>query len=384
MTKKTLSEAAKEVLDASRSSAREPMHKLADTGSGLDSVRDIGGSSYQEVESGAIGSKSAAGAPSASEPGTKPDAGSKEPMHVQSKPGANTAAQGTNKVDFSDAVGTSTAGHELAQEEIDAEAEETARKERMSELQAAMKAVGGVKEDMDALFGTETLSEEFKTKATTIFEAAVLARAMAVVQEVEKQVLEAAEQAVEETRTELAEQIDNYLNLMVPEWVKQNEVAIESGLRAEVVESFISGMKNLFAEHYVEIPAEKADLVAQQAAEIEELTAKVNEALNSNAELTKKINEAKKLEILNKVCEGLTATQAEKVKTLAEGVEFVTADDYLKKVEVLKEGYASSPKVKDSKSNVVALTEAAADGAVEQPKEIPVSPAVAAHLRVLR
>jgi hypothetical protein len=382
MTRKTLSEAAAEVLKASISGAsKEPMHKLDNTGSGLDSVHDIGGSTFNNPQGGDVGSKSAAGAPSAIPPGTQPDAGSKEGMHHLAKTGANTASSGTNHVDLDDAL--STTGDKVkthANEEADLEA---ARLDRMEEIKAALKAVGGMKEDMEALFSGTTLSEEFKTKATTIFEAAVQARALAVVEQVEKQVLEAAEEAVQETHAELAEQIENYLNLMVPEWVKNNEVAIESGLRAEVVESFISGMKTLFAEHYIDVPADQVDVVAAQADEIEELTAKVNEAINTNAELQKRINESQKKEILNKVCEGLTATQIEKVKTLAEGVEFVTADDYTKKVAVLKEGYASTPKVKDSKTtNVVALTESA-DGAVSQ-KPTDIDPSVAAHLRALR
>lgn len=356
MARKTLAEAAAEVLNASRSGAqKEPMHKLDNTGSGLDSVHDLGGSTYETPQGGDVGSKAAAAAPSATPPGTQPDAGSKEGMHVQNKPEANTQSRGTNTTDLEDALSTSgDKTTKLANEE----AEAAARAERWEEIKATIKAVGGVKEDMDALFGGETLSEDFKTKASTIFEAAVITRALAVVEELEKQILEAAEEAVEETRTELAEQIDNYLNLMVPEWVKTNEVAIESGLRAEVVESFISGMKTLFAEHYVDIPADKVDVVAQQADEIEELTDKVNEAINANAELTKKINESKKTEILNKVCEGLTATQIEKVKTLAEGVEFTTEGEYEKKIAVLKEGYASTPKVKEGMAtNVVALTE---------------------------
>lgn len=381
--KKTLAEAAAEVLNASIAGAsKEPMHKLADTGSGLDSVRDIGGATFETPQGGDVGSNSAAGAPSATPPGTQPSVG-KEPMHKLA--GANTQSQGTNKTDLEAA--TSTSGNKVtshANEETDPAAEAAAAAERAEEIKAALKAVGGVSEDMAALFSGTDFSEEFKTKAATIFEAAVQARALAVVQKVEKDILEAAEEAVEETRSELAEQIENYLNLMVPEWVSDNEVAIESGLRAEVVEGFIAGMKNLFAEHYIDIPAEKVDVVAAQADEIEELTDKVNEALNTNAQLQKKINESQKKEILNKVCEGLTATQAEKVKTLSEGVEFVTADDYEKKIGVLKEGYAST-KVKDGKTtNVVALTETA-DGAVAQkPTSQAVDSSVAAHLRALR
>jgi hypothetical protein len=382
MTRKTLSEAAKEALDASRRSAdKEPMHKLADTGSGLDSVRDIGGSTWADPEGNEVGSASAGGAPSAVPPGVQPDASSKEPMHVETKT-KSTVDSGTNKVDLAKAVSGSDSAkiHDLAKEEADLEA---ARKARYEDLKAAMKSIGGVEEDMKALFGGESLSEDFKTKATTIFEAAVLQRAVSVVEAVEKEILQAAEEAVEETRDELEEQIGVYLDLMLVEWVKNNEVAIESGLRAEIVESFIHGLKNLFAEHYVDVPAEQVDLVSAQAEEIDTLTDKVNEAINLNAKLVAELNTAKKEKILNKVCEGLTATAAEKVKTLAEGVEFVSEDDYAKKVKVLKEGYTDSPKVKDGQNKVIALTESAS-GTETQTKTDEVAPSVAAHLRTLR
>jgi len=383
-TRKTLSEAAKEVLDASRSSAdKEPMHKLADTGSGLDSVRDIGGSTWEDPQGNQVGSASAAGAPHAVPPGVQPDASSKEPMHVQTHT-KGTVDSGTNKVDLDKATDVSGAKiTTIAKEEEDLEA---ARKERFESLKEKMKAVGGVAEDMAALFGGESgLSEEFKTKATTIFEAAVLARAVAVVEEVEKEILQAAEEAVEETREELEEQIGVYLDMMLVEWVKNNEVAIESGLRAEIVESFIHALKNVFAEHYVDVPAEQVDLVAAQAEEIDALTDKVNETLNINAKLVSELNSAKKTQILNKVCEGLTAVAAEKVKTLAEGVEFVSEDDYAKKVKVLKEGYTDSPKVKDGQAKVIALTESASkDGSETKTTSDEVDPSVARHLRTLR
>lgn len=378
MARKTLAEAAAEVLNASRSgAAKEPMHTLDNTGSHLDSVHDLGGSTYADPQGGDVGSKGAAAAPSATPPGATPPVG-QEPMHKLAT--GNTQSQGTNTTDLEDA--TSVSGNKVkthANEEVD---EVAAAAERVEEVKAALKAVGGVAEDMAALFNGTDLSEDFKVKASTIFEAAVLARALVVVEQIEKDVLAAAEEAVDETKAELAEQIENYLNLMIPEWVKENEVAIESGLRSEVVEGFISGMKNLFAEHYIDIPTEKVDIVASQEEEIAELTDKVNEAINKNAELQKQINEVQKSSILNKVCEGLTATQTEKVKTLAEGVEFVTADDYEKKIGIVKEGYASSPKVKDSKTNVVALTESA-DGAVPQTAQV-VEPSVAHHLRALR
>ena len=194
-------------------------------------------------------------------------------------------------------------------------------------------------EHVSALLEGENLSEDFVTKATTIFEAAVNARAEEVIAVTEAQLTEQFEEAVETIKEDLAAKVDDYLNYMVEEWVKENEIAIESGLKSEIVEDFINGLKNLFTEHYIDIPADKVNVVEELTAKVEELENSLNEQINSSVELKKEINEHKKNEAIHAVCEGLTQTQVEKMKSLAEGVEFTTESEFADKLETLKESY---------------------------------------------
>jgi len=395
MTARTLAEAAAEVLAGSRSSAPSaPMQKLPDSGSGLDAVTDLGGASFEDPQGGGnIGAKSASAVGQAAQPG--PSSGKATSAPSNGVPADELLSQGTNDTQLADTMNKNVKpkmqpvpgsaaqeeveqdGEVIEEEELTEEDIEAARKARWEDLVSRMKKEQPVKEDMDALFSGETLSEDFKNKATTIFEAAVLKRAVAVVESLEAEILEAASAAIDETRQELEFKIDGYLNLIAEDWVKDNEVAIESGLRGEVVEGFIAGLKNLFVEHYVEVPEDKVDVLAAQEEQIAELTARVNEAMNANVELTKKLNEGKKKEILNKVCEGLTATQAEKVRTLAEGVEFSTDADYSKKLGIIRESYINQSKVKEGQ---VALTEGAGPAVVEDEKTEKVDPAMALYL----
>jgi hypothetical protein len=206
-----------------------------------------------------------------------------------------------------------------------------------------------MKEDMDALLSGENLSEEFKSKAATIFEAAVLARADAIVEEVEAQLTEQFEIAVEQVKEEMAAKVDDYLNYMVEEWIKDNEIAIEKGLRAEVAEDFMNGLRDLFIEHYIDIPEEKVDIAEELSAKVDELESALNEQINKGVELVKALNEQKKIEAIYTACEGLTQTQVEKLKSLAENVEFTTEEEFVAKVDVLKESYFKAEvKVADS------------------------------------
>lgn len=194
-------------------------------------------------------------------------------------------------------------------------------------------------EDIEALFAGEDLSEEFKEKAKTIFEAAVkskLEEELAVLEEAYAATLEEQVAAINES---LTENVDDYLNYVVEQWVSDNEVAIESGLRTELMEDFVSGMRNLFAEHYIDIPEEKVSVVEEMASKVEELEAKLNEEIERNVALNKMLNEAHVNDALDAACEGLTATQAEKLKSLAEGIEYSDASEYAQKVQTLRESY---------------------------------------------
>jgi hypothetical protein len=198
-------------------------------------------------------------------------------------------------------------------------------------------------EDINALFADDsTISEEFKSKVATIFEARVHDRVAQIAEQIEADYAKQLEEAVESIQQELTEKIDDYLNYVVEQWVEENEIAIESGLRAEITEEFIAGLRNLFAEHYIDVPAEKVDLVDELAGKVEELESKLNEEIERAVELNKQLTESRKVEITRSVCEGLTETQVEKIKSLAESVEFSTEEEYKEKLETIRENYFPS------------------------------------------
>ena len=242
-------------------------------------------------------------------------------------------------------------GEVVAEEKEKEEGHEDAKQDKA--MMKKMMAKKGLKEDIDALLQGEDLSEEFVSKATTIFEAAVMSRVEELAEEVEAQLHEQFEQAVEELKEDFAAKIDDYLNYMVEEWMKENELAIESGLRAEIVEDFIGGLKNLFAEHYIDIPEEKVDVVQEMADKVEELEAKLNEEIQYSIQVRKELNEQKKIQAVQAVCEGLTQTQVEKLKSLAESIEFTTEEEVAEKLITLKEAYAPSNNVKPAQKSAL-------------------------------
>jgi len=218
--------------------------------------------------------------------------------------------------------------------------------------------------DVNALLQGENLSEDFKEKATTIFEAAVISRAQQMAEHIESQLVEHFDEQLESIKEDLASKVDDYLSYMVNEWATDNALAIEKGLRAELVEDFIGGLRNLFIEHYIDIPEEKVDVVEELTTKIEELENSLNEQINHSIELTKELNEQKKFEAIYAVCEGLSQTQVEKMKALAESVEFSTQEEFVEKLTTLKESYF--------KSGVVTANNAALDDEVlieEEPKK---------------
>ncbi len=246
---------------------------------------------------------------------------------------------------ISSSLGRSTAGRprhykgesvEIENEDLDGATMQT-WKDKVEEILNT--TTGNLAEDVDAIFNGETLSEEFKTKATTIFEAAVGSRVHAIAEQLEELALEQLDEAVEEIKEELTSQVDDYLNYMVEEWLEENEIAIEKGLKSEIVEDFISGLRNLFIEHYIDIPEEKVDLVSELTDKVDELTDSLNTEIARGMEMRKIIGEAIKTDALDAVCEGLVQTQVEKLRTLAASVEFTTDEEYLERLETLRESY---------------------------------------------
>ena len=201
-----------------------------------------------------------------------------------------------------------------------------------------------VSDDVQALFGDEELSEEFKEKATTIFEAAVVSKINETLETADIDVFAEVEAEKETMMEDLTTKLDDYLEYVAEEWMKDNELAIEKGIRAEIVENFMGGLRNLFAENYIDIPEEKVDLVDELASKVEELEQSVNEEVERNIEVKKELVEMKKDKALTIVCEGLTDSQVEKMKSLAEGVDF-DEDTYADKLATLKENYFPTEEV---------------------------------------
>ena len=197
-----------------------------------------------------------------------------------------------------------------------------------------------MKEDVNHMFSDDdALSEEFRTKAATIFEARIMDRVAQIEEEVEVKYASMFEEAVEEIKSDLTDKVNDYLEYVVEQWMADNEIAIESGLRSEITEDFIAGLRNLFAEHYIDVPEDKVDLVDELATKVEELEDKLNEEIEHGIELRKALVESTKQEIVRSVCEGLTDTQVEKIKSLAEGVDFSTEEEYKEKLDTIRENY---------------------------------------------
>jgi hypothetical protein len=232
-------------------------------------------------------------------------------------------------------------------------------------MKMKMKMKEKMKEDIDALFSDDdTISEEFKGKVTTIFEARVNDRVFQIEEETEARYAGMLEEAIDTIKADLTEKVDDYLSYVVEQWLAENQIAVESGLRAELTEDFIGGLKNLFTEHYIDVPSDKVDLVEELASKVEELESKLNEEIESGIQLKKSLVESQKTEIAHEVCEGLTATQAEKVKSLAESVDYSTEEEYKDKLETIRENYFPSHA---KKADVKDLHEQVEDGS-EKPQ----------------
>ena len=198
-----------------------------------------------------------------------------------------------------------------------------------------------VKDDVKALFGEEDLSEEFKEKAATIFETAVVTKINEHIETYKSTINESFAQDTQAIKDELSEKMDTYLDYVVEQWAKDNELAIEQGLKAELTEDFMSGLKNLFEDHYIDIPETKVDVVEELAAKNEELQGQLNAEMEKNIEAKKAIEENDQQKIIDQVTEGLAETQKEKFQTLAEGVEFKNTESFQKKLSIIKESYFS-------------------------------------------
>jgi len=246
---------------------------------------------------------------------------------------------------------TKKEGYKMKKE---SEAEKVDSKSEKSEETADQKAKDvDVKEHIDALTsGEKDLSEEFKAKAATIFEAAIKSKVREIEESMVADYNKKFETESSKAKSELVEKVDNYLNYVVNEWMKENELAIEKGIKGEIAEDFINGLKKLFEDHYIDVPDEKYDVLEDQASKIEELEKKLNEEIGKNVDLNKKSNMLERADILADVASDLADTSKEKFAKLTEEVEYSDAETFKKKCETLKESYFGNKKEANSDSEV--------------------------------
>jgi hypothetical protein len=198
--------------------------------------------------------------------------------------------------------------------------------------------------EVDSIFSGEELSEEFKSNAKAIFEAAVLAKVDERAQALEEEYAQKLEEEIASINENVISKVDEYLEYVVSEWVEENKLAIDSGIRSEIAEDFMQGLKNLFQEHYIDIPEEKVDMVEELASKVESLESELDKMVTENTSLNAEIGSYKKDSIVDEISEGLTEVQAAKLSQLAENIEFVSEEDYKEKVSLTKRKYFSESK----------------------------------------
>ena len=235
---------------------------------------------------------------------------------------------------------------EVVTDEVIAEDEAVAEDaEEISEEEVSVEEAALFEADLKALFADEEhLTEEFKVKAAEVFEAVVTSRVSAEIAQIEEELTEAANVEFESQLEQMTENIDKYLSYVTENWMAENQIAIESGIRTEVTESFIKGLQQVFSEHYIEVPEDKYDVMTEMQTQIDELTAKLDEQVESNIAIKEEAITLKKQAVFAKISEGLASTEAEKFATLVEDITYTGMDSYEQKLQVVKENYFPAEK----------------------------------------
>ena len=238
------------------------------------------------------------------------------------------------------------------------ETQEVVAEEESTETEA-VDLNAAIEEDVNALLSGEDLSEEFKEKAKVIFEASINAKITDIENQLNEEYEKALNEQVEEIKVELTERTDAYLEYVAQEWMEENAIAIEKGIKSEMTESFMEGMKKLFEEHYVTLPEDKYDVLENMVDKLDEMETKLNEQIERNVALNQKLGESTAQTVFNNVAEGLAVSQKEKLQTLAESVEFESEESYRGKIETLKESYFGQKKTTSTASAPQELKEEA-------------------------
>ena len=247
--------------------------------------------------------------------------------------------KGAKSAESMDSSKKNTYGEEAEVEEEVLEEEELETEEVVAEEEEIEEDSIDIEEDVNALLGGEELSEEFKEKAKVVFEAALNSKITEIQEALEIQYAEKLAEEKEGLKEALTERVDAYLEYVCEEWMVENQLAVEAGLKTEMTESFLGGMKSLFEEHYVTIPEEKYDVLESMVEKLDEMETKLNEQIDKNIHLNKRLAESTAYSILDEISEGLAQTQKEKLASLAESVEFESEEEYREKLETLKESY---------------------------------------------
>ena len=323
----------------------DPMPTMADPGTQLGSVEDLGGPTPENYKPDDDSAK-------LKEPGATLKQ-VKDVVNKGAKP-ADSMPKMANPVKEEEEIEDEVvAEEETAEEEVVAE-EETTEEETVSEKEEVIEY--DIEEDVNALLAGEELSEEFQEKAKVIFETAINAKVSQIQVELEEKYSSVFAEEVKTFKGELSERVDSYLEYVADEWFQENALVIDQGLKTEMTESFLSGMKDLFEAHYVEIPEDKYDVVHNMVDKLDDMETKLNEQIEKNVSLNKRLAESVADGILDQVSDGLAQTQKEKLASLAESVEFESEEEYREKLETLKESYFA-PKKQSSSVKTETLSE---------------------------
>ena len=334
---------SKTVVNANAKPA-DPMPTMADPGTQLGNVEDLGGptpeNSKPDDDSNKL--KTPGGTlkqvkdivTKGAKPADPAPAGMKEEEEVDGEVVAEEPEVSEEKSELHNKVEEAIASNE---EEVIEEEEETIEV--------------NVEDDINALIAGQELSEEFQEKARMIFETAINSKVAVIKEEMEKKYEEALQEGLEASKIELTERVDSYLEYVAGEWLEENSLAVEQGLKAEMSESFLTGMKSLFEEHYVSIPDDKYDVLESMVNKLDDMEEKLNEQIDKNVGLTKRLAESKSDGILSDVSEGLAVTQKDKLASLAESVEFESESDYREKLVTLRNSYFPTRQVASTPSD---------------------------------
>ena len=307
----------------------DPMPKMADPGTQLGSVEDLGGPTPENYKTDDDSAKLKEPKIATVKDIVNKGAGKADPMPKMASP-VKEEEEVEGEVVAEEEEETST-------EEVVAEEETT--EEEVVEEETVEDDTPSIEEDIEALIAGEELSEEFQEKARTIFEAAIKTKVAEMKEEVQKQYEVSLTEEVANLKSELTERVDSYLEYVAQEWLTENQLAVEHGLKNEMTESFLTGMKSLFEEHYVTIPEEKYDVLSTMVEKLDEMEDKLNEQIKSNIALNQRLAESVADVIFSDVCEGLALSQKEKLASLAENVEFDSEDTYREKLVTLRKSY---------------------------------------------